>query len=103
MLMGLKQMAETGSRSRRLNNVHIAFWVTVAVLGLVAAGRVLAGRHWARSLGAFVTAAIVFQILTLGQPPLLAGALLMVVAGWTLKRPSAPAIPEEHHDHAAVA
>ena len=102
MMIGLAELAEAGARARRLNNVHIAYWVIVAALALVAAFRVVTRRQWVRPLTAFVVAAAVFQILTLRQPPLLVGALLVAATVWMLSRPSTPA-QEEVHDHGAVA
>ena len=103
MMIGLREVVETGARARRLNNVHIVLWVIVAALALVAAFRVVTRRHWARPLAAFVVAAAVFQILTLRQPPLLIGALLLAATAWVLRRPSTPAREDVVHDHAAVA
>jgi len=79
MMIGLKQIAETGSRGRRLNNVYIALWVITATLGLVSAVRVLTRPNWKPPLLALVVAATAFQILTLGQPPLLIGLMLVAL------------------------
>jgi hypothetical protein len=78
MMIGLKQLAETGKRGRVSNHVHVGLWMLTFVMFLTAAAFVLIGRRWLRSLGAFVAAAAVFQILTLMQPPLVVGVLLVL-------------------------
>jgi hypothetical protein len=89
MMMGLKQLAETGARNRFVNHVYIALWLTTAVLGLLAAIAVIRRHRWIRALAAFVMAAAVFQVLTLGQPPLIV-AILLVAAALAMLRTSAP-------------
>jgi hypothetical protein len=78
MMIGLKQLAETGTRRRELNNIHIAYFVIAGTLALISALFVLLRRRWQMPLVAFLASAAVFQILTLGQPPLLLGLLLVV-------------------------
>ena len=94
MMIGLKQIAETGSRGRGLNNVYIALWVITATLGLVAAVRVLTRPNWKRPFLALLVAAAAFQILTLGQPPLLIGLMLVTITGAAMVGPRPPG-PEE--------
>jgi uncharacterized membrane protein YdbT with pleckstrin-like domain len=51
-------------------------------IGFVMSGiGVLRRRHWQRPLAAFVASALAFQLLTLGQPPLWIGAVLVVLLG----------------------
>jgi hypothetical protein len=88
MMIGLKQLAETGTRHRAWNNVHIALWVITGVLGLLAAVRVLRRDRWASPLAALLVAAAIFQILTLGQPPLGVGLLLVVLTAGVVSRAS---------------
>ena len=84
MMIGLAEVAETGVRSRRLNHLHVLLW-TVA-FGLLVAAKVAVIRRekWIRPLVAFVAAAAVFEVLTLRQPPLVIGALMVVATGFLL-------------------
>jgi hypothetical protein len=79
MMVGLRALAETGWRSRRLNHVHVVLWVLTFGLFLQSGVRVVRQTEWRRPLLGFVAAAAVFQILTLGQPPLIIGVGLMVL------------------------
>ena len=76
MLIGLQQLAETGTRSRLSNHWQIAVWIGTALLGVFFASAVWRRPHWVMPLAAFVLTAAVFQILTLGQPPLAVGVVL---------------------------
>jgi len=92
MMIGIKQLSEGSSRGRILNHVHVAFFALALLFIVVATVQVLRRRLWGRPLAGFIAAAVVFQILTLGQPPLAAGAaLLVLVAGilWWPPRPEA--------------
>jgi hypothetical protein len=87
MMIGLKQVIENGGRDRALNNVHIALWVITFVLAIVAAIGVLRRPNWIRPLAAFVFAAAVFQILTLAQPSVVVGLLLVALTAFALRAP----------------
>jgi hypothetical protein len=79
MLLGLRDVAEGHTRRRLENHVHIALW-TLTLLTMALA--FLAGMRRAKIAGAvlaFTVAGGVFQILTLGQPPIAIGAALTVV------------------------
>jgi hypothetical protein len=92
MMIGIKQLSEGSSRGRILNHVHVAFFALAVLFIVVATVQVLRRKRWGRPLAGFIAAAVVFQILTLGQPPLAAGAaLLVLVAGilWWPPRPEA--------------
>jgi hypothetical protein len=93
MMLGIKQLAEGHSRQRGQNLVQLILWTAVCVLWLASAGLVLAGKRWQRALASFVVSAGVFQVLSLGQPPLAVGLLLAAAAaavlGWP--RPAAAA------------
>jgi hypothetical protein len=79
MMIGLKEIAETGSRHRLRNHAHVLLWTFSFGLMLVAASRVLLGRRWKASLGGFVMAAALFQVLTLVQPALWVGVPLTLL------------------------
>lgn len=84
MLIGLAEVAETGVRSRRLNHLHVLLWTVTFGLLVAAKAAVIRREKWIRPLVAFVAAAAVFQVLTLLQPPLLIGALMVVATGFIL-------------------
>lgn len=79
MLEGIRGLAENRPLSRLRDNSMVALWVLTFGSFLTAGILVLSGRCWQRSLAAFVAAGLLFQILTLVQPPLLL-ALPLVVA-----------------------
>ena len=77
MLLGLKALVETGDRSRWINHLQVGLWaITLGLIGWSVV-RVLSGRRWRRALAAFVAGCAVFQVLTLVQPALLLGAVLV--------------------------
>ena len=107
MMIGLKELAETGTRNRRLNHVHMLLWITTLGFFVAAAFMVVRRADWKRSLVAFVCAAAVFQVLTLIQPPLMVGFLLVVLTGWLLRSPDRDSRTAADHPgrlpgHAAV-
>lgn len=81
MLIGLKQLSETGQRDRLTNHILVALFTFSFFLVLASTLMVLFQRYWFRACGGFLSAGVVFQILTLGQPPVLLGALLLVGVG----------------------
>lgn len=83
MMIGIKQIAETGTRRRLLNHAHVVLWTLSFAMMLVAGWRVLLGRRWKASLGVFVAAAVGFQVLTLAQPTLWVGVPLVLLL-WIL-------------------
>jgi chromate transport protein ChrA len=87
MMIGLKQLAETGARSRRLNNIHLLLWTVTLAMFLAAGLMVIRSSDWRRPLLSFIAAAAVFQILTLGQPSLIVGVLLVAVTAATFAKP----------------
>jgi hypothetical protein len=58
----------------------LALWALTLGNFLAAGVLVLSGRHWLRRLAAFVAAGLLFQALTLVQPPLLVALPLVVAA-----------------------
>lgn len=77
MMIGLKQLTETGNRGRLSNHVSVALWAITFVVFIAAAVLVMRGKEWKRALVGFATAGIVFQVLTLGQPPAPVGLTLV--------------------------
>jgi hypothetical protein len=103
MMLGLKELAETGARSRRLNHVHILLWIIAAGLGGIAAWRVLTRPLRTHPLPGLVVSAITFQVLTLAQPPLLLGLALVIVTALIVYRSGALDDKEVRRDHPAAA
>jgi hypothetical protein len=82
MMLGIKALAEGRDRGRATNHAHVVLWIVGFTLFVGAAVLILRRRDWLRPLVTFLAAALVFQILTLGQPPLAVGAVLTaLVAG----------------------
>lgn len=77
MLIGIKELVETGSRTRMLNDVHVALWTITFMLFVVSLVRVFTRRQWIQQLAGALTAGIVFPILTLMQPPIVGGIILI--------------------------
>jgi len=78
-MIGVKQLAEGGSRHRWANHAQVVLW-TMTFIGVVMSGiGVLRRRQWQRPLAAFVASALVFQFLTLGQPPVWIGAAVVAI------------------------
>jgi hypothetical protein len=69
-MVGLAQLAEGSERHRFLNHIHVALWTVTLGLIVAAAVMVMRRRRWLRPLAGFVAAAVVSQVLTLGQPRL---------------------------------
>jgi hypothetical protein len=78
MLEGIRGLAEGQPISPFRDHAMLALWTLTFVTFMAAGVLVLAGVRWRRSLGAFVAAGVVFQILTLAQPSLLLGIPLVV-------------------------
>jgi hypothetical protein len=88
MMIGIKQLAETGNRHRGLNDVHVALWTVTFVLIVVSAVETFRRRSgWLRALVSFVAAAAIFEALTLLQPPIAVGVALTAVPAAILWRP----------------
>lgn len=85
-MIGLKDVAERGERSRLVNHLHVVLWTVTLVALAIASLRVFRRGAWLRMLAGVAAAAALFIFLTLWQPPLLLGAGL--VGGmilWLLK------------------
>jgi len=94
MMLGIEELAEGSSRGRVLNHVYVAFFVLAFGFVLAAAVLVLRRERWWRPLVGFIAAAVVFQILTLGQPPIAVGAALLVFVAGVLWWPARPRSPD---------
>ncbi len=86
MMIGIKEVAEGGSRQRGLNHVHVVLWFVTFGLFVTAAVMMVAGIRWRRALSGLLASALVFQILTLIQPPVTLGALLVAAIVILLSR-----------------
>jgi hypothetical protein len=73
MMIGIKQLAEGRDRDRAINHLQVALWTITFVLFIVSGAQVLLKSEWRRPLAGFAGAAVVFQMLTLVQPPIMLG------------------------------
>ena len=81
MMLGVKDLAEGHDRGRLWNHAQVVLWFVTFALFVMALASVFWRRLWRRALSATCIAAIVFQILTLGQPPIdIAGLLVLITA-----------------------
>lgn len=81
MMLGIKDLAEGRDRGRALNHVQVALWTITFILFVTAAVMVFVRASWVRALAAFTLAGLIFQVLTLTQPPLLVGVPLVAMLG----------------------
>jgi hypothetical protein len=81
MMIGLREVAEGEGRARGVNNAHVALWTAEFVLIAAAIVGVFRRPSFAKPLAGFVVACVVFQILTLIQPPIALGAPLVLMSG----------------------
>jgi hypothetical protein len=90
MMIGIRQLAEGGTRRRMANHAAVVLWTVTFALCIVAAAGVLRSRDWTAALVGFVAAAVVFQVLTLVQPPILVAAALVLALSVLVVRPLIP-------------
>jgi hypothetical protein len=80
MMIGLKQIVETGDRHRAENLAHIVLWTLLFGLFVGSSVAMLAGGSMRRTSAGVAGSAIVFQILTFTQPPIAVAAILTIAA-----------------------
>ena len=90
MMVGIKQLAETGNRGRVSNHVLVVMWTITFVVFVIAGVLAVRAKDWRRPLIGFAVAGIVFQVLTLGQPPAPVGLTLVWMVLALLWWPSQP-------------
>ena len=81
MLVGIKELAETGARSRRVNHLHVLLWTVTFGMFVWAAVLVVVRRDWRRPLAGVIAAAAVFEMLTLMQPSPVVSVPFVIAAG----------------------
>ena len=86
-MIGIKQLAEGEDRHRWANHLQVMLWTITFALLVVSAVQVVRRREWQRPLIGFVGSAIVFQILTLAQPPIVLGMALVAALALVLWPP----------------
>lgn len=88
MMVNLKRLAEGRPVSRVGEIVEVALWTLTIALLLAALVELVRRQRWVRPLLVVMAAAIVFQVLTLQQPPWIVGALLVagLVTAMTWRR-----------------
>ncbi len=79
MMLGLKELAEQRTRSRGANHAQVGMSVAAFLLMFGMAVIVLRRRDWRVPAAVFIGSALLFQVLTLRQPPLALGVLLLIV------------------------
>jgi hypothetical protein len=93
MMIGIAQLAEGGTRGRVWNHVQVVLWFVTFAIFVAGLASVFVVPAWKRALTGTAAAAVVFQILTLGQPPVDVGILLVLVVAAMLWWPIAPGSP----------
>jgi hypothetical protein len=84
MMIGIKQLAEEGSRHRLLNHLDVVLWTITFGLFVAAAVQVVRSCRRLGSIVATLMTAAVFQVLTFTQPPLAVGLVLVIGAAVAL-------------------
>jgi len=87
-MIGIAQLAEGRDRGRIANHVQVLLWTITFGMFVAAAVMVVRRRSWVRPLVGFVASAAVFQVLTLGQPPVWVGLVLVAGLGALLWWPT---------------
>ena len=101
-MIGIKQLAEGEDRHRWANHLQVVIWSVTFVIGVWSALAVFRRARWQRPLACFVASAVVFQFLTLGQPPVVVGPALVTAVAAALFRPQWPGIFPERGKNSAV-
>lgn len=83
-MLGLKQLVERGDRGRVGNHLQVALWTITFALFITAIVSVIRSADPRRATAGLVATAVVFQLLTFGQPPLGIGLVLTGLAGLIL-------------------
>lgn len=94
MLVNLRTLAEGGTTSWWSELAEVALWTLTVVILVAALVTVARRRRWHTALAVAVLAAVVFQVLTLLQPPVVLGTALvtwLAVSLWW--RPGGRAAP----------
>lgn len=78
MMLGIKSLAEGKARDRMVNHVQVVLWTITVLLGIASALTVIRGKNWESALLCYLAAGALFQVLTLGQPPVWLGGLLLL-------------------------
>lgn len=101
MMVGIKQLAEGGSRHRRMNDLQVLLWAVTFGLFVTAGVQVLRRERWHRPLAGLVGAGTVFQVLTLVQPPVRVGLVLVsslaALLGWPDRARPRPSNARQSH------
>jgi hypothetical protein len=74
---GIKALAEGRSPSTLRDDIQVGLWTILFAGFLVSGGMVLAGRNPAHHLATFIGCGLLFQFLTLVQPPPILGVILV--------------------------
>jgi hypothetical protein len=77
MMIGIKQLAEGDDRGHWENHLMVGLWTIVFFMFVGSVWRILRSPNFARGLVSFLISAALFQYLSLGQPPVWVGAILV--------------------------
>ena len=84
MLLNIKSLAEGRLTSKLEENAAVALWTMTVCLLLAAVLETIRRKGWMRPLLVAGAAGLVFQVLTLHQPPALVGAVLVITLALVL-------------------
>ena len=90
MMTGIGRLSRGLDRQRWRNHIEVILWTAVFAAFVTAAVLTFRRDDWPRMVAAFAIAGIVFQVLTLAQPPLPAGAALAIASFFLLQRRQSP-------------
>jgi len=93
MMEGIRDRAEGRRVSAAADNLQVLLWTVTFIAFVASAALVIMGRDWRRRLVTFTAAGLLFAVLTLVQPTLLAGVpavLALCLAVWAPRHPAAP-------------
>ncbi|HUX35142.1 MAG TPA: hypothetical protein VMV51_14815 [Gemmatimonadaceae bacterium] len=90
MMTGIKQLSEGQDRGRMANHVQVVLWFLTFAMFIAGVESVFRRAAWRRALTGTAAAAIVFQILTFGQPNYDVGILLALIVATVLWWPVKP-------------
>lgn len=78
-MLGIKEVVEQGARDRAENTAQIVLWIATFTVFVVAGVGIFRRSRFEDALATFVTAGVVFQVLTLGQPSPILGTILVAL------------------------
>jgi hypothetical protein len=87
MMLGIRDLAEGRSRDRTGNHMQVILWSIECAIVLIAIVEIFRRPSFAAAMAAFVAGCAGFGVLTLAQPPLVWGALIVAASAAILWLP----------------